>query len=196
MKNLILTLFCTLSVSILIGATVTNETPDDATEVSYPYPVSTFSGMQKAIDGGVAYLAKPNPNAYTEEYGYTFDPTTTNYVASVTNVVRVSEFAPLSWDTTTWPVADVNGVPLTCLIVTNPPTITVSGESTVTTNQIIADTYVTGEVSGVSITLTNATYADVVLDNTAVTRSVSQVWVNTSSGSLGKQRTNHWKMVR
>ena len=120
-------IFTVLMAAILVCgigmASVVTNAPSDLYSESYASPIAAEQGFRNVQDAvpAVAILALPDATAYTHTYTYTYDVATTSYVCSITNV-SYSAYAPLSWATTNWPIANSDGVTYGMAIITNPPT--------------------------------------------------------------------------
>lgn len=172
------------------GAITTNIPPADAYASAYNGIIETEAaliGLQDSVPG-VAILACPNAEAVATNFVYTVPTGTNVYMATGTNIVQASAYRPLSWDTTTWPIANAAGVKHRIAIVTGGPTVTFatfvsSGQvatviATVTTN---AGGLFTG------YTVANVTNAAVVK---ATSIPVSNIWGNTDG------TTNGWILIQ
>lgn len=194
MKKLICALLALCAMCAMRAMAVTYP-PADLYTKAYVHGMDTTPGARALWDAcpAVALIACPNADAtnWVSTYAYTGS---VYYAAASTNYQN-SAYQPLSWDTTTWPWANTNGIPYGVIIITNPPTKTVldikrgSGVGDVKTVIATVTTNDTGGVTAyTTATVTNA-LAGTVTTNT-YTFSLSNVWVNISGTSNG------WKMVQ
>ncbi|NLF40960.1 hypothetical protein GX586_16070 [bacterium] len=210
------TLLALLSVCLLCALPVLAvDAPEDDYATAYGHGADTTPGLRALWDAtpAVALLAKPNADAHTTNYVWEY--VGTNYVCSTTNVVQNSKYAPLSWDTTTWPWANSSGIPYGIAIITNPPTytyatVTSSGQvntvvATITTNVLsieVAIATVTTNAGGLltgytTMNVTNSTvtaYTTANVTNAPVLKATtilcSNIWINQTASSNG------WRLVQ
>lgn len=169
--------------------------PADLYTKAYVHGMDTTPGARALWDAcpAVAMIACPNVDAtnWVNTYGYTGS---VYYVTTSTNYQN-SAYLPISWDTTTWPWANSKGVPYGVIIVTNPPSKTVSDitRASAVGNVFTAIATITTNAGGTVTAYTTApvtnSLAGTVTTN-SYTFSVSNVWVNITGTSNG------WNMVQ